>query len=98
MPVWLHDNTCITYGSIDEHERDSQEVLNKLQTTVYRASEKKTKLFKQELTWLGFHIKIKPSKADRRQDRGNNKTGCPQERQRIKIFPGLDPKLVEIHE
>ena len=37
-------------------EQDVQEVLNKLQNAGYRASEKKTELFKQELTWLGYHI------------------------------------------
>ena len=52
-PVWLDDIICVTYRTIDEHEREVREVLNKLQNAGYRASGKKTELFKQELTWLG---------------------------------------------
>ena len=60
-PVWLwilktQDHLCVTNGTIDEHEQEVREVLNKLQNAGYRASEKKTELFKQELTWLGYHI------------------------------------------
>ena len=58
-PVWIDDFICVTNGTIDEHEREVREVLNKLQNAGYRASEKKTELFKQELTWLGYHIYIK---------------------------------------
>ena len=55
-PVWLDDILCVTNGTIDEHEREVREVLNKLQNAGYGASEKKTELFKQELTWLGYHM------------------------------------------
>ena len=54
--VWLDDIICVTNGTIDEHERELREVLTKLHNDGYRASEKKTELFKQELTWLGYHI------------------------------------------
>ena len=55
-PVWLDDIICLNNGTIDEHERELREVLNKLQNAEYRTSEKKTELFKQELIWLGYHI------------------------------------------
>ena len=64
-PVWLDDILCVTYGTIDEHKQDVREVLNKLQIAGYRASVKKSELFKQELTWLGYHINqsgVKPIK------------------------------------
>ena len=55
-PVWLDDIICVTNGSIEEHEKEVREVLGKLQNAGYRASEKKTELFKKELTWLGYFI------------------------------------------
>ena len=55
-PVWLDYIIFVTNGTIDEHEREVREVLNKLQNAGYRASDTKTELFKQELTWLGYHI------------------------------------------
>ena len=64
-PVWLDDIICVTNGTVDEHEREVREVLNKLQNAGYREREKKTELFKQELTWLGYHINqsgVKPKK------------------------------------
>ena len=53
-PVWQDDIICVTNGSIEDHEREVRDVLSKLQKTGYRASEKKTELFKTELTlaWL----------------------------------------------
>ena len=54
--VWLDDIICVTNGTIDEHEQEVREVLNKLQNAGNRASENKTELFKQQLTWLGYHI------------------------------------------
>ena len=64
-PVWLDDLICVSNGTIDEHERKLREVPNKYQTAGYRASEKKTEVFKQELTWLGYQINqsgVKPRK------------------------------------
>ena len=55
-PVWLDDVICVTNGKIEDHEKEVREVLAKLQNAGYRASEKKTELFKKELTWLGYHI------------------------------------------
>ena len=55
-PVWLDEIICVTNGSIEEHEKEVREVLMKLQNAGYRASEKKTELFKKELTWLGYFI------------------------------------------
>ena len=55
-PAWLDDIICVTNGTIEEHERELREVLTKLQEADYRASERKTELFKKELTWLGYLI------------------------------------------
>ena len=63
-PVWLDDIICVTDGSFEDHEKEVREVLMKLQNAGYRASEKKTELFKRELTWLGFFINqngVKPN-------------------------------------
>ena len=46
----------VTNETIEEHERELREVLTKLQKAGYRASERKTELFKKELTWLGYLI------------------------------------------
>ena len=86
-PVWLNDIFCVTNGTIDEHEREIREVLNKLQNVGYRASEKKTHFFKQKLTWLGYKHK--------RQDRSNNEIEYPKECQRTQIFLGFDRIFVK---
>ena len=39
-PVWLDDIICVTNGTIDEHEQDVREVLNKVQNAGYRGSGK----------------------------------------------------------
>ena len=53
-PVWLDDIICVTNGTIDDHEREIREVLTKLQNAGYRASERKTELFKQEINLAGL--------------------------------------------
>ena len=63
LTVWQDNIICVTNGTIDEHEQEVRELLNQLQNAGYRASEKKTELFKQELTWLDYHInqsRVKP--------------------------------------
>ena len=45
-PVLLDDIICVTNGSIEDHEKEVREVLTKLQNAGYRASERKTELFK----------------------------------------------------
>ena len=55
-PVWLDDIICVTNGSVVDHERELREILSKLEKAGYRATEKKTEMFKKELTWLGYHI------------------------------------------
>ena len=53
-PVWLDDIICVINGTTADHERELREVLSKLEKAGYRASEKKTELLKEELTWLGY--------------------------------------------
>ena len=79
-PVWLDDIICVTNGTMDEYEREVREVLTKLQNAGYRASERKTELFKQEITWPGYHIDQNGVKTNKGQDRSDNKTECPKER------------------
>ena len=52
--LWLDDIICVTNGYIEDHEREVQEVLTKLQDAGYRASKKRTEIFKK-LTWLGYY-------------------------------------------
>ena len=54
-PLWLDDIICVTNGNIEDHKKEVREVLTKLQNARYRASEKKTDLFKKKLTWLGYY-------------------------------------------
>ena len=49
-PVWLNDIICVTNGTAEDHERELREVISKLERAAYRASEKKTELFKKEMT------------------------------------------------
>ena len=46
-PFWLDDIVCVTNGTIEEHEQELREVLSKLQEADYRASGRKTELFKK---------------------------------------------------
>ena len=87
-PVWLDDIICVTSGTIDEHEGEVREVLTKLQNAGYRASEKKTELFKQEIAWLGYHIDqngVKPIK-DKTEAITNLK--APKNAKELKCFLG----------
>ena len=88
-PVWLDDIICVTNGSIDEHERKLRKVLNKLQTAGYRASEKKTELFKQELTWLGYHINQSGVKPIKDKTEAITKRKAPKNAKELKSFLGL---------
>ena len=87
-PVWLDDIICVTNRTIEEHERELREVLTKLQEAGYRASERKTELFKKELTWLGYLINqngVKPiqDKAD-----AITKLKAPTNTKELKSFLG----------
>ena len=86
--MWLDDIICVTNGSIDEHERELREVLNKIQTAGYRASEKKTELFKQELTWLGYHINQSGVKPIKDRTEAITKLEGPKNAKELKFFLG----------
>ena len=87
-PVWLDDIVCVTNGTIDEHEREVREVLNKLQNAGYRASEKKTELFTQELTWLGYHINQNGVKPIKDKTEVITKLSAPKNAKELKYFLG----------
>ena len=85
-PVWLDDIICLTNGTIDEHEQEVREVLNKLQNAGYRASEKKTELFKQELTWLGYHKNQSGVKSIKDKKEAITKFSAPKNAKELKSF------------
>ena len=89
-PVWLDDSICVTNGTIDEHEREVREVLTKLQNGRYRASERKTELFKQEITWLGYHINQSGVKPIKDKTEAITKLKAPKNAKELKSF--LDSK------
>ena len=96
-PVWLDNIICVTNGSFEDHKREVREVLSKLKNAGYRASEKKTELFKKELTWLGYHIIHNGVKPIKNQTEAMTKLEAPKNVRRIKIFPGLHPTPFETH-
>ena len=87
-PVWLDDIICVTNGTIDERKQEVREVLNKLQNAGCRAREKKTELFKQELTWLGYHINQSGVKPIKDKTEAITKLSAPKKAKELKSFLG----------
>ena len=87
-PVWLDDIICVTNGSIDDREKEVREVLKKLQNAGYRASEKKTELFKKELTWLGYFINQNGVKPIKDKTEAVTKLAAPKNAKELKSFLG----------
>ena len=87
-PVRLDDIICVTNGTIDEPEQEVREVLNKFQNVRYRAGEKKTELFKQELTWLGYHINQNGVKPIKDTTDAITKLSAPTNAKELKSFLG----------
>ena len=65
-----------------------REVLTKLQNAGYRASEKKTELFKKELTWLGYHINQNGVKLINDKTEAITKLEAPTSVKELKSFLG----------
>ena len=86
--VWLDDIVCVTNGSIEDHEKEVREVLIKLQNAGYRASEKKTELFKKELTWLGFFNIQNGVKPIKEKTEAITKLAAPKNVKELKSFLG----------
>ena len=86
-PVWLDDIICMTNGSIEDHEK-VREVLMKLQKADYRASEKKTDLFKKESTWLGYFINQNGVKPIKDKTEARTKLAAPKNVKELKSFLG----------
>ena len=87
-PVWLNDNICVTNGSIEDHQKEVLEVLPKLQNAGFRASEKKTELFKKELTWLDYHINQNDVKPIQDKTEAITKLEAPKNVKELKSFLG----------
>ena len=87
-PVRLDDIIYVANGTIDEHEQEVLEVLNKLQNARYRASEKKNELLKQELTWLGYHINQSGVKPIKDKTEAMTKLSAPKNPKDLKSFLG----------
>ena len=92
-PVWLDDIICVTSGRIDEHECEVREVLTNLQNAGYRASEKKTELFKQEIFWLGYHINQNGVKPKNDKTEAITKLKAPKNAKELKSFLGSKQHL-----
>ena len=84
--VWLDDIICVTNGSIEDHEKEVREVLTKLQNAGYRASKKKTELFKKELTCLGYHINQNGVKPIKDKTEAITKMEAPKSVKELKYF------------
>ena len=78
----------MTNGSIEDHEKEVREVLMKLQNAGYRASEKKTELFKKELTWLGYFINQNGVKPIKDKTEAITKLAAPKNVKQLKPFLG----------
>ena len=87
-PVWLDDIICVTNGTIEEHDRELREILTKLQEAGYRASERKTELFKKELTWLGYLINKERVKPIKDKTEAITKLKAPTNTKELKSFLG----------
>ena len=87
-PGWLDDIICVTNGTIEEHDRELREVLTKLQEAGYRASERKTELFKKELTWLGYLINQEGVKPIKDKTDAITKLKDPTNTKELKSFLG----------
>ena len=87
-PVWLDDIICVTNGSIEEHKKEVRDVLMKIQNAGYRASEKKTELFKKELTWLGYFINQEGVKPIRDKTEAITGLVAPKNVKELKSFLG----------
>ena len=87
-PVWLDDIICVTNGTIEDHKKEVREVLTKLQNAGYRASEKKTKLFKKEVIWLGYHIIQNSVKPIKEKTEAITKLEAPKNVKELKSFLG----------
>ena len=86
--VWLDDIICVTNGNIEDHEKEVRKVFTKLQNARYRASEKKTELFKKELTWLGYHINQNGVKPIKDKTEAITKLEAPNNVKEMKSFLG----------
>ena len=78
----------MTNGSIEDHEKEVRKVLTKLRNAGYRASEKKTELFKKELTWLGYLINQNGVKPIKDKTEATTKLIAPKKAKELKSFLG----------
>ena len=92
-PVWLDSIICVTNGTIEEHEWKLREVLTKLQEAGYLASERKTELFKKELTWLGYLINQNRVKPIQDKTDAITKLKAPTNTKELKSFLGSKQHL-----
>ena len=86
--VWLDDIICVTNGDIEDHEKELREVSSKLQDAGYRASEKKTELFRKELIWLGYYINQNGVKPIKDKTEAITKLESPKNVKELKSFLG----------
>ena len=68
--------------------KEAREVLTKMQNAGYRASEKKTELFKKELTCVGYHINQNGVKPINDKTEAITKLEAPKNVKEFKSFLG----------
>ena len=84
----MDDIICVTNGSVDDHERELRELLNKREKSRYRASEKKTEMFKKELIWLGYYINQNEVESIKNKTEAITKLAAPKIVKELKSFLG----------
>ena len=88
-PVRLDNTICVTNGNIEDHEREVREDRTKLQNAGYRASERKTELFKKELTRLGYYVNQKGVRPIRDKTEAITKLEAPKNVKELKTLLGF---------
>ena len=84
----MDDIICVTNGSADDHERELRELLNKREKSRYRASKKKTEMFKKELIWLGYYINQNGVESIKNKTEAITKLAAPKNVKELKSFLG----------
>ena len=86
----------MTNSTAEYHERDLRNVLSKLQKTGYCASGKKTELFSNELTWLGYHMNKNGVKPMNDKTEAITRSEAPKNVKELKSFLGSIQHLFKI--
>ena len=96
LPAWLDDIIIVTNGTIEKHESETKETMEKLDEAGYRLHLKKCEFFKKEVEWVGHKINqdgIRPL-----QDKLEAITKRNEKRKRTKILSGSNTIFVKVYQ